>query len=157
MLMTSKDILLKMEEVVAARGCFIVDAQVSRDNDVLLTVESAEGTVDMDDCVALSESFQAIFDRDEEDYSLTVSSAGLDQPFKVLRQFLKAVGSEVEVLLKGGRKIVGTLVAAGEDSITLSYQAKEAVEGKKKKETVTKEEAFPLAEVNSVKPHIKFE
>ena len=85
-----------MEEAVAARGCFIVDAQVRRDNDVLLTVESAEGTVDMDDCVALSESFQAIFDRDEEDYSLTVSSAGLDQPFKVLRQFLKAVGSEVE-------------------------------------------------------------
>ena len=52
--MTSKDILLKMEEAVAARGCFIVDAQVSRDNDVLLTVESAEGTVDMDDCVAPS-------------------------------------------------------------------------------------------------------
>lgn len=146
-----------MEEAVACRGCFIVDVKVSRDNDVELTVESAEGIVDMDDCVALSEAFQAVFDRDVEDYSLTVSSAGLDQPFKVLRQFLKAVGSEVEVMLKGGKKLAGILEKADESSITLSYQVKEAVEGRKKKETVTRTDVFPMSEVNSVRPRIKFE
>lgn len=146
-----------MEEAVACRGCFIVDVKVSRDNDVELTVESAEGIVDMDDCVALSEAFQDVFDRDVEDYSLTVSSAGLDQPFKVLRQFLKAVGSEVEVMLKGGKKLAGILEKADESSITLSYQVKEAVEGRKKKETVTRTDVFPMSEVNSVRPRIKFE
>ena len=146
-----------MEGPVAGRGCFIVDVRVSRDNDVELTVESTAGVVDMDDCVALSEAFQAIFDRDVEDYSPTVSSAGLDQPFKVPGQFTKAVGTSVEVLFKGGRKTIGTLVAASEQDITLSYQVKEAVEGKKKKELVTRTDVFPMAEINSVRPYITFE
>ena len=143
--------------MVKGRGCFIVDISVSKDNDVTLTVESISSSVDMDDCVALSEAFQAIFDRDKEDYSLTVSSAGLDQPFKVKEQFEKALGTEVEVCLKGGRKLKGVLVKADEARIGLRYEAKEAVPGKKKKETVTKEDLFPMEEVNTVKPSISFE
>ena len=145
-----------MEGPVSGRGCFIVDVRVSRDNDVELTVESTAGVVDMDDCVALSEAFQAIFDRDVEDYSLTVSSAGLDRPFKVFRQFVKAVGTKVDVKFKGGRRLVATLSAATEDSVTLQYTALEAVEGKKKKEKVEHEDTFPLAEVNSVTPYVDF-
>ena len=91
-----------------------------------------------------------------EDYSLTVSSAGLDQPFKVQRQFEKAVGSKVEVALKGGKKMVATLVAADQDSITLKYSVKEAVEGKKKKELVEHEDRFTMDQVNSVRPYITF-
>jgi hypothetical protein len=42
---------------------------------------------------AINDAFVAIFDRDVEDYSLTVTSAGLDQPFSVLKQYLKAIGT----------------------------------------------------------------
>ena len=79
---------------VVARKCFIVDINVSADNDIVLTIESEEGTVVLDDCVELSHAFEEHFDREVEDYSLTVTSAGLDQPFKVLKQYQKAIGTK---------------------------------------------------------------
>ena len=72
------------------------------------------------------------------------------------RQFLKAVGTKVEVLLKGGKKMVAVLEAADEESITLKYSAKEAVEGKKKKEIVEHVDRFTMDQVNAVKPFIEF-
>lgn len=145
-----------INDEIVARGCFIVDVSVSKDNDIVLTIESEEGTIELDDCVSLSRFFETKFDREVEDYSLTVSSAGLDQPFKVYRQFLKAVGTKVEVALKGGRKIVAVLEAADQESITLKYVAKEAVEGKKKKELVEHLDRFTMDQVNAVKPFIEF-
>ena len=141
---------------IVARNCYIVDVTISKDNDVEVTIESEEGTVELDDCVAISRYFETQFDREKEDYSLTVTSAGLDQPFKVLKQYQKAVGKKVEVMLKGGKKMVATLTAADEESITLSYTAKEAVEGKKKKEFVEHNDTYTMDQVNSVRPHIEF-
>ena len=141
---------------IVARGFFLVDISLTKDNDVTITVESEAGIVELDDCVSLSRLFESKFDREVEDYSLTVSSAGLDQPFKVLKQYLKAVGSKVEVSLKGGKKMVATLTEADQDSITLSYSAKEAVEGKKKKELVQHNDRFTMDQVNSVRPFIEF-
>ena len=141
---------------IVARGCFIVDLSVSKDNDIVLTIESENGKIELDDCVSLSRFFESRFDREIEDYSLTVSSAGLDQPFKVLKQFQKAVGSKVEASLKGGRKMVAVLVEADEESITLRYSQKEAVEGKKKKEIVEHTDRFTMDQVNAVRPFIEF-
>ena len=154
--MNVSDIIDAIGGEIAARGCFIVDISVSKDNDIILTIEKEEGTIDLDDCVSLSRYFETKFDREAEDYSLTVSSAGLDQPFKVYRQFLKAVGTKVEVLLKGGKKMVAVLEAADEESVTLKYVAKETVEGKKKKELVDHEDRLTMDQVNSVRPFIEF-
>ena len=154
--MNASVIIDAINDEIVARGCFIVDISVSKDNDIILTVEKEEGTIDLEDCVSLSRYFETKFDREAEDYSLTVSSAGLDQPFKVYRQFAKAVGTKVEVLLKGGKKMVAVLEAADEESVTLKYVAKEAVEGKKKKELVEHVDRFTLDQVNSVRPYIEF-
>ena len=150
-------IIKEMEPEVAKRGCFITDVSVSADNDVTIAMESEEGIVEMDDCVAVSERFQEIFNRDEEDYALTVTSAGLDQPFKILKQYRKAVGSLVEVKTRDGRKIIGTLTSAEEEAFTLAYEAREAVTGKKKKGLVRHEDRFAYGDVNSVTPHITVE
>ncbi len=154
--MNVSDIIDAIGGEIVARGCFIVDVSVSKDNDITLTIESENGKIELDDCVSLSRYFETKFDREVEDYSLTVSSAGLDQPFKVYRQFLKAVGTKVEVQLKGGKKMVASLVAADEESITLKYSVKETVEGKKKKELVEHEDRFTMDQVNTVRPYITF-
>ena len=106
--------------------------------------------------MSLSRYFETKFDREVEDYSLTVSSAGLDQPFKVLKQFIKAIGTKVEVSLKGGRKMVAELVEADEEGVSLKYSVKEAVEGKKKKELVEHLDRFTMEQINSVRPYIEF-
>ena len=154
--MNVSGIIDAINDEIVARGCFIVEVSVSKDNDILLTIESENGNIELDDCVSLSRYFETKFDREAEDYSLTVSSAGLDQPFKVYKQFQKAVGTKVEVSLKGGKKMVALLEAADEESIILKYSAKEAVEGKKKKEIVEHVDRFTMDQVNAVRPYIEF-
>ena len=154
--MKISDIIDAIEGEIVARGLFLIEVTVSRDNDVEITIESEEGIVELEDCVALSRYFESRFDREQEDYSLTVTSAGLDQPFKVFRQYQKALGTKVEVSLKGGKKMVAVLEAADEESITLKYSAKEAVEGKKKKELVEHVDRYTMDQVNAVRPFIEF-
>ena len=154
--MKISDIIDAIEGEIVAQGLFLIEVTVSKDNDVEITIESEEGIVELDDCVALSRYFESRFDREQEDYSLTVTSAGLDQPFKVLRQFEKAVGTKVEVQLKGGKKMVAQLEAADLESVTLKYSVKEAVEGRKKKELVEHVDRFTMDQVNSVRPFIEF-
>ena len=121
-----------------ARGLFLVGVKISRDNDVTITVESRDGSVSLDDCEAINRLFTGTFSQDEEDYSLTVTSAGLDGDFQVEGQFLKAVGSKVEVWLKGGAKIVGMLESFSPGAVI--------VDGAR----------YPLQEVNKVKYYIEF-
>ncbi len=154
--MTKEQIIEATQQAIAERGCFLVEVTVSKDNDIEVVIEKEEGIVDWEDCAAIDKVVHEAFDQDVEDYALTVSSAGLDRPFKVLKQYLKALGTLVEVKFKGGRKLLATLTEATEETIGLKYTALEAVEGKKKKEKVEHNETYPLAEINSVTPYIDF-
>ena len=155
--MDKKVIMQAVEPAVLDRGCFLVDVTVSASNDIEIVIEKEEGSVDWDDCAAIDAFVHARFDQDVEDYALTVSSAGLDRPFKVEKQFRKAVGTKVDVKFKGGRRLAALLTAVGEGTVTLRYTALEAVEGKKKKEKVDHEDTFSLEEINSVTPFIEFD
>lgn len=154
--MKISEIIDAVGDAIVARKCFIVEINVSKDNDVEIVIESEDSNVVLDDCVEISHKFEECFDRSVEDYSLTVTSAGLDQPFKVQKQYQKAVGTQVEAALKGGRKFVAELFGADEDAVTLKYTLREAVEGKKKKELVEHCDRFGYAELNYVRPHIDF-
>ena len=137
-------------------GLFLVDIEISQDNDITITIERHEGAVKVDDCIAIDRIVSAIFNRDVEDYSLTVTSAGLDQPFKVLDQYRKFNGSEVEVVLKKGGKLKGVLSGYNAEGIEITTSKMVKKEGFKKKvqeDTVT---AYTFAEVKSCKPVIKF-
>ena len=84
--MNVSEIIDAISSEIVARGCYLVDVTVSKDNDIELIIESEEGIIELDDCVAVSRYFETCFDRETDDYSLTVTSAGLDMPFKVLTQ-----------------------------------------------------------------------
>ena len=154
--MIKEEIIRAIEPALKERNCFLVEVSVSADNDIEIVIEREEGTVDWEDCAAIDKVVHEVFNQDEEDYALTVSSAGLDRPFKVLKQYLKALGSLVDVKFKGGRRLTATLTKAEGDSITLSYTALETVEGQKKKQKVQHEDTYPLTEINSVTPYIEF-
>ncbi len=152
-----KEIIEKFTKPVEDRGCFIVDAEADGDRNITVTIEAMDRDIDLDDCVALDKVFHEIWDSETEDYSLTITSAGLDRPFSDPRQFTKAKGSLVEVRFKGGRKLKATLVDSDSEGITLRYASRESVPGKKKKEEVTHEDRFPFTEINSVRPEIVFD
>lgn len=152
-----KEIRQKFSPVVEARGCFIVDVEADSDNNITVMIEAMDRCIDLEDCVVLDKAFHEIWNQDEKDYALTMTSAGLDLPFLDIRQYIKAKGSMVEAQLKGGRKFVAELADVDEQGVTLKYKAKEAVEGKKKKVEVEHVDKFSFEEVNSVRPHITFE
>ena len=134
---------------------FVVDVRVAPGNGIEVVVDS-DTQVGIDRCVALSRAIEASFDREQEDFELTVTSAGIGQPLRMLRQYRKLIGREVEVVLKEGGKLVATLINATGEAITGEYQEKAAVEGKKRKELVTRRRELPLAEVKSTCEHLSF-
>lgn len=138
------------------KGLFLVDIEISKDNDITIAVESSEGDVKIENCVDIDHIVSGVFDRDVEDYSLTVTSAGLDQPFKVLQQYLKFIGNEVEVVVKGGGKMKGILTAASEEGFEITVSKMVKVEGSKKKVQQDTLHTFAYDGVKSCKPVIKF-
>ena len=136
-------------------GMFIVEARMAPGNIVEIIVDG-DGPVGIDNCVALSKVVDGAFDREVEDFELTVSSAGVGQPLKVLRQYKKLIGHPVEVLLANGTKIVAELRAVGDEGITLAWEEQVAVEGKKRKEKVERVEKYPLSEVKWTKEWLDF-
>ena len=154
--MNSTAIVDAITPVVTERGLFIVDISVSKDNDIIVTIESQEGEVRLEDCEAVDKVVSEAFSRDVEDYSLTVTSAGLDQPFKILRQYRKAIGTQVEVALKGGRRFIATLKDVTDDgAVTFEHTVLKTVEGRKKKEPVVRTETVSIGDhINSVRPYI---
>ena len=59
-------------------------------------------------------------------------------------------------MLKSGVKILATLDEADPDGITLSYEEKQAVEGKKRKQTVRVTRRYPFAEIKYTKEYLDF-
>jgi len=144
-----------IEDYLGKNSLFLVGIEISRDNDIEVTVDSM-GIVELNHCIGINNLIEEGFDRETEDYSLTVTSAGLDQPLKVFRQYEKWMGKEVEIVLKSGGKLKGVLTAAEQESISLSHEKSEKVEGKKKKEKISVKENFLLKDIKSTKPIIHF-
>jgi ribosome maturation factor RimP len=136
-------------------GTFLVDVTVSAANKIRVTLDNFRG-VRIDECVALSRFIEHSLDREAEDFELEVSSAGLDQPFRIFRQYEKNLGKLVDVKLNDGRRFEGKLLSANEQAIEIEQQFKERIEGRKAKQLVTKKLSFPFAEVKETKAVIKF-
>lgn len=143
------------EERLAESDMFVVGCTCSPSNEVELLIDS-DSSVDIDACVALSRAIEAEFDRDEEDFSLTVASAGIGSELKSLRQYRKLIGGSVEVLLKSGIKILAQLDAADDEGITISYEEKQAVEGHKRKQTVRVSKQYSFEEIKYTKEYLDF-
>lgn len=143
------------EKALEGSHLFVVECICSPSNEVELLIDS-DTSVTIDDCAALSRTVEAAFDRDEEDFSLTVASAGIGSELKNIRQFRKLTGNSVEVLLKNGTKILATLDAVDEQSITLSYDERVAVEGKKRKELVHTVKTFAFDEIKYTKEYLDY-
>lgn len=151
----AKKIIDAAESHLAGTDLFVVGCTVLPGNEIELTIDS-DTSVDIDACASLSRAVEALLDRDEEDFSLTVTSAGIGSELKNLRQWRKLVGHSVEVLLATGVKVLATLDEADADGITLSYEEKQAVEGKKRKQTVTVSRSYGFDEIKSAREYLDF-
>lgn len=150
-----EDILRYVEEGLQGTDYFVVDVTVQPGNTIVVEIDNREG-VDIDRCVELSRFIESKLDRDTEDFELEVGSAGLTSPFKVLGQYRKNIGHEVEVLTKGGVKLSGVLKDAGEERFTVTITKKVKPENAKRKIEVEEDLTFAYDEVKYTKYLIRF-
>lgn len=101
----------------------------------------------------VSKYIEQNFDREEEDYELTVCSAGLENPFKVDKQYQKYKGKEVNVLLNSGRRKKGIIIDYNNDRLTLQVVKKKKGS---RKEYVIEDIIIPKIEIKETKLKINF-
>ena len=137
-----------VEEKIADTEMFIVDLSVSSSNKISIELDAISG-VTIDDCVAVSRHVEHELDREENDFELQVSSAGVDKPLRDKRQYTKNVGREVKVRKVSGEELKGKLVSASE-TITLELPAN------KKKKLPAREATVAWEEIAETKVIISF-
>ena len=144
-----------MNVEIEGSDLFVVDVQISTSNQITVLLDSWS-SVSIDDCVRISRKIEHTLDRDIEDFSLEVSSAGLDHPFVVIDQYKKNIGRNMQVIDIEGEKTKGKLLTVSNEGIELEIEKIIKVEGKKKKQSVMEKLAFPFANIKSTKIEISF-
>jgi len=131
-------------EAIQGTDIFLVDLRVSPDNEIVVEIDSP-GSIDIDTCAGITRAVEAAFDRDIEDYSLEVGSAGLTAPMRVRGQFLKNIGNPVEILTRDGRKLHATLTAVSDDATHFTVSVDTKVKEPGAKRPVIRPESMTLA------------
>ena len=131
---------------------FFVDVKVNTSNVITLFFDRKDG-VQVEHCLAISKHIEDCFDRDIEDYELTVCSAGLDNPFMVDQQYHKYNGKEVGVLLTSGKRQKGIILSYENDVLTLEVTKKKKGS---KKESIMQELVIPKSDIKETKLKINF-
>lgn len=111
---------------------YIVEIHVGAGNNILVEIDKENGYVSIEDCVKISRNIEHNLDRETEDFSLEVSSAGIDKPLRVFKQFIKNTGRQVKVKLAEKGSLEGVLVSADKEGLVLETKEKKTVEGRKR-------------------------
>jgi ribosome maturation factor RimP len=134
-------------------GFFLVEVKIKPTNNVKIFIDADQG-ISIDKLVSLNRRLYK--DLEENvffpggDFSLEVSSPGLDEPLRIHRQYLKNIGREVEVLLIDGVKNEGKLIAVTDEEITVEEE-----KGKGKKKEIV-QHSIPFTQIKTTKIQIKF-
>ena len=134
---------------------FLVELKISADKSIRVTLDGDE-EVNVKDCINISRAIEGELDREEEDFSLEVASAGVGSPLKFPRQYFKNMGRKLEVVSKEGLKYEGALTKVSEDYIELEWKQREPKLIGKGKVTVTKNKTLLFDEISQTKVMIKF-
>lgn len=141
----------KLEEL----NLFLVEVKVTPANSITVVLDS-DLAFTIDSCIAVSRFIEDNLDREVEDFELDVMSAGVGQPLRIYRQYIKNIGRHVEVLTNDGIKYKAQLTAANETEIVLNFSEKVVVEGKKRKQEVQREVKLPYTQIKTAKVLVSF-
>jgi ribosome maturation factor RimP len=132
---------------------FLVEVKIKPTNNIKVFIDADEG-ISLSSLIDYNRRLSKIIEESGlfpvDDFSLEVSSPGLDQPLKNQRQYKKNIGRYVEVVLNDSTKKEGKLVEATEDGIIIEF---ETGKGKKKE---TQQESILFNDIKSTKVQVKF-
>ncbi|WP_372474105.1 ribosome assembly cofactor RimP [Capnocytophaga sp. ARDL2] len=133
---------------------FLIDLNISSDYKINVTIDGDQG-VSLQDCIDMSRAIEHNLDREEQDFSLEVASAGATSPLKLPRQYKKNIGRKIEVTT-ATETIEAQLLNADDEKISLEWKAREPKKIGKGKETVIKNAEIPYSEIKKAVIVISF-
>ena len=137
------------------KDLFLIDLSISENNQIKVILDGDKG-VTLKDCIAVSREIEHNLDRDAEDFSLEVASAGVSEPLRATRQYKKNVGRKLKVRTREGKTFEGRLTKADDESIALAWKTREPKPVGKGKVTVQKEAVLPYNTIVEAKVMITF-
>ena len=147
-----KDISKLLEPLIEG-DVFLVEIKIKPTNNIKLFLDADSG-MSIEKCIRVN---RALYKKIEEsgifpngDFSLEVSSPGVDEPLKLHRQYIKNIGRSVEATLTDGSVKTGKLTAVTDNSVSLNY-----TEGKGKK-AVEKTLEIDFSSIKQTKVLISF-
>ncbi len=146
--MTFKEkVLGLLNDALAERqDLFLVNLFINDSFKISIDLDGDNG-INLQDCIDISRVIENNLDREEQDFSLEVASAGLSSPLKFVRQYKKNIGRTIRVKTTSSEDIEATLLAADDEKITLEWQAREPKKIGKGKETVDKKADILYADI----------
>lgn len=134
---------------------FLIDLTINENNKINVVLDGDFG-VNLQDCIDVSRAVENGLDREEQDFSLEVASAGVSSPLKLVRQFKKNIGRTLKVKTTTSEEVEAKLTAADDVKITLEWQAREPKKIGKGKETVEKKLELPYENIKEAIVIISF-
>lgn len=156
--MIKKETVLNLinEKLEESPEFYLVDLKINAASKIYIEIDHKTEPISINDCIAFSRQVEHNLDREEEDFELEVTSPGLSLPFKVHQQYLKNQGKEVKVMLNSSKTYEGLLQKVTDENISLVFETKEKIEGKKKKLKVEHKLTFGFDEIKETKIIVKF-
>ena len=132
---------------------FLVEIKIKPINNIKIYLDADSG-LGIEKCIRINRALYKIMEEmgmyPEGDFSLEVSSPGIDEPLKLLRQYYKNTGRNIEVITNDNTCQEGKLTGVNEEAITIEF-----TEGKGKK-TVTKNSIISFSDIKQTKVQVKF-
>ncbi len=132
---------------------FLVSIKIKPTNNFKIYLDADSG-LGIEKCIKINRALYKIMEEmgmyPDGDFSLEVSSPGLDEPLKLLRQYKKNIGRDVEITMNDEAKKEGKLTVVTDEHITIEY-----AEGKGKK-AIVKTDEIPFDAIKQTKVQIKF-
>jgi len=133
---------------------FLIDLSISANNKIQITVDGDNG-VPLSECIRISRNVENSLDREEEDFSLEVTTPDISHPLKEKRQYIKNINRILKVKT-AEEEIEGALVEADKDKIVLNWKAREPKPVGKGKVTVIKTATIDYKDIKEAKVKIVF-
>jgi len=143
-----------VEQKIAGTDIFLVEVKTSPGK-IRVSLDHPKG-VSIADCVEVSRFLHSTLESTDifEKHELEVSSAGMEEPLKVMKQYQKRIGQDVSVITLDGQKHNGRLTSASENEVALEEEVTMKQAGKK--ETEVRKIVIPFNMIKETKVNFSF-
>ncbi len=144
-----------VNDAIAEASCFLVSLKIGNANEIQVEIDSDTG-VSVADCVKVSRGIEHNLDREENDFSLKVTSPGAAEPLQVWRQYYRHVGRNVKVETTDSNELTGKLLHVADDSIKIMTEPRKVGKGKQKVKIDPQEIEINKSDIKSTRVVLSF-